>query len=58
MCIRDRLTADEVLELAKDYLYVAVTTDVTDTISLNYDTQYDYDDSKSNTCLLYTSRCV
>ena len=28
------LTADEVLELAKDYLYVAVTTDVTDTISL------------------------
>ena len=43
------LTADEVLELAKDYLYVAVTTDVTDTISLNYDTQYDYDDSKSNT---------
>ena len=43
------LTADEVIELAKDYLYVAVTTDVTDTISLNYDTQYDYDDSKSNT---------
>lgn len=28
---------------------MAVTTDVTDTISLNYDTQYEYDDSKSNT---------
>lgn len=43
------LTADEVLKLAKDYLYVSVTTDVTDTIALDYGTQYEYDDSKSNT---------
>ena len=43
------MTSDEILELAKGQLDVAVSTDVNDTITIDYDTQYEYDDSKSNT---------
>lgn len=43
------ITSDEILNLAKDQLDIAISTDVKDTISIDYDTQYEYDDSKSNT---------
>lgn len=43
------LTYQEILELAKDQLEIAISTDITDTVSVDYDTQYEYDDSKSNT---------
>lgn len=43
------LTSDEILELAKDQLDIAISTDITETVSVDYDTQYEYDDSKSNT---------
>ncbi len=41
------MTSDELLELAKDQLQVSISTDITETSSLDFDTQYEYDDSKS-----------
>lgn len=42
------MTSDELIELAKDQLDVAIFTDVSDTITLDYGTQYEFDDSKNN----------
>ena len=42
------MTSEELIELAKDQLDVAIFTDVSDTITLDYGTQYEFDDSKNN----------